>query len=204
VDAVVRERLRLELIRMQRALGFTAIYVTHDQDEAMHLADRIAVMVNGRIHQLGEPVQMYSNPRDVHVARFLGSSNEFQLVVQEFSDGFVVGESTTGRIRCRWDQVSVGSPPVPGDSMVAFGRLPDFKLSPLQTGGAAPFSDINRWSGEIETSRFLGTQVEFVVRVENGRIRSWRQAGSDGPQLNEGDRVVVEVNDRDLVAVRDG
>ncbi|MDO9526153.1 MAG: ABC transporter ATP-binding protein, partial [Gemmobacter sp.] len=78
VDAKVRELLRLEILTMQRQFGFTALYVTHDQEEAMALASRIAVVGRGRIEQLGTPEDVYCSPVSLGVARFIGSANELQ------------------------------------------------------------------------------------------------------------------------------
>ena len=82
LDAKIRERLRSEIRRIQRELGITTIYVTHDQEEAMAISDRIAVMNVGRIEQVGEPLELYYRPRTEFVARFLGTSNIVELEAQ--------------------------------------------------------------------------------------------------------------------------
>jgi len=79
LDAKIRERLRSEIRRIQRELGITTIYVTHDQEEAMAVSDRIAVMNVGRIEGVGEPLELYYRPRTEFVARFLGISNILEL-----------------------------------------------------------------------------------------------------------------------------
>ncbi len=73
LDAQLRQRMRVELKRLQRQLGLTTLYVTHDQTEAMTLADRLSIMKEGRIVQVGEPIEVYRNPADPFVAGFLGS-----------------------------------------------------------------------------------------------------------------------------------
>lgn len=75
LDAKIREELRGELKRLQRSLGTTSLYVTHDQEEALALSDRIAVMNEGRIEQVGTPTEVYQNPRTLFVARFVGTSS---------------------------------------------------------------------------------------------------------------------------------
>src|SRR6202012_5865091 len=75
LDAALRDRLRGELNRLLRALGITAIYVTHDQSEAMELGDRIVVMSKGRIAQIGTPREIYFTPRNRFVAEFIGAAN---------------------------------------------------------------------------------------------------------------------------------
>ncbi|WP_048149985.1 ABC transporter ATP-binding protein [Palaeococcus ferrophilus] len=79
LDAKIRERLRGEIKRIQRELGLTTIYVTHDQEEAMAISDRIAVMNEGRILQVGKPLELYYRPRDEFVAKFFGTSNILDL-----------------------------------------------------------------------------------------------------------------------------
>src|SRR5690606_11378806 len=98
VDAKVREELRLELVSMQRRLGFSALFVTHDQTEAMELATRIAVVDSGRIAQFGTPQEIYSAPATRYVARFIGAINEIEGRVVEATGEHVVLETPHGRI----------------------------------------------------------------------------------------------------------
>jgi len=83
LDAKIRERLRSEIRRIQRELGITTIYVTHDQEEAMAVSDRIAVMNVGRVEQVGKPLELYYRPKTEFVARFLGTSNILELEAEE-------------------------------------------------------------------------------------------------------------------------
>ena len=201
VDAVVRERLRLEMMRMQRELKFTAIYVTHDQDEAMQLADRIAVMVDGRIQQIATPEELYLNPTDAHVASFIGHSNRLPLtVVQSRPDGTLTGTSEIGELACRWNPVPGQPAPAPGTTMTAFGRPPDFQFSP-QGRQLAP-SQVNHWSGKVQAVRFQGTHVEYMVAVDGGQLRCWRSA-PERERTAEGEQVVVHIDPGQLLAVND-
>lgn len=83
LDAKIRERLRGEVKRIQKELGITTIYVTHDQEEAMAISDRIAVMSVGRIEQVGNPLHLYYNPKNEFVAKFLGLSNILEVNAEE-------------------------------------------------------------------------------------------------------------------------
>jgi len=195
VDAQVREKLRIELIKMQRTIGFTAIYVTHDQSEAMGLADRIAVMANGRIAQLDSPRTLYRHPATIDVARFLGQSNELPFVVESFdsSTSIVSGTGSFGLVRASWEG---DSPAQPGEELVAFGRPGDFVLE------AGPHGDVgNRWDGTIEAMRFFGTHVEYVVRVGENRLRCW-VSGDHRADLTEDAELRVSVAPESLRAVR--
>ncbi len=88
LDALLREQMRSELRRLQKEVGVTAVYVTHDQSEALALSDRIAIMHNGRIAQIGTPHQIYHQPRNAFVATFVGRSNLFRgdLLEREATD----------------------------------------------------------------------------------------------------------------------
>src|ERR1051326_2135479 len=87
LDAKVRISLRNEIRRIQQQLKMTAIYVTHDQEEALAISDRIAVMAKGRIEQLDQPEEIYSNPHTVFAATFVGTSNHFKGVLESAADG---------------------------------------------------------------------------------------------------------------------
>jgi len=201
VDAVVRERLRLEMMRMQRELGFTAIYVTHDQDEAMQLADRIAVMVDGHIRQIATPEELYLNPADANVASFIGHSNQLPLTVtKSHPDGTLTGTSEIGEVLCRWNAAPGKPAPAPGTKMTAFGRPPDYRFS-LQGSRLVP-GQVNHWSGKVQTVRFQGTHVEYVVAIDGGQLRCWRSA-PERDRVAEGEQVVVEIDASHLLAVDD-
>src|SRR5438034_8720802 len=95
LDAKVRVSLRNEIRRIQQQLKMTAIYVTHDQEEALAISDRIAVMAKGRIEQLDHPEEIYSNPQTVFAATFVGTSNQFKGTVESATEGLCkVGNQT--------------------------------------------------------------------------------------------------------------
>jgi iron(III) transport system ATP-binding protein len=202
VDAQVREKLRIELIRMQRDLGFTAIYVTHDQSEAMELADRIAVMSQGVIAQLGTPRELYDNPQDVTVARFLGQSNEITLTVDRFdaSAGQVVGTAPFGRVVAAWRPRLNAEAPEPGEEIAAFGRPSDFVVTAAAPGGSEGSGDTNAWAGTVEAARFVGSHLEHLVRLDEVRLRCW--AVSDMEEIPDGSDVIVSIRPDRLQAIR--
>src|SRR5207302_8794277 len=98
LDAKIRLRLRAELRRIQQDLGISTIYVTHDQEEALSIADRIAVMRDGRIEQIGRPEEIYGAPRTDFVADFVGVSNLFSCRVVSGAGGVVEWESDRLRV----------------------------------------------------------------------------------------------------------
>lgn len=201
VDAVVRERLRLEMLRMQRELGFTAIYVTHDQDEAMQLADRIAVMVDGKIRQIASPEQMYVDPADADVARFIGQSNRCDVAVTEIGAGRLRGQSVLGPLECRWNKDARREDPAVGDSVVAFGRPSDFWITRADDAGRSDIADVNAWDATVLAVRFHGTHIEYVVGIGEIELRCWRGAPVT-ETLSVGEKVRVSIAPEKLLAVR--
>jgi multiple sugar transport system ATP-binding protein len=123
LDARLREETRVELKRIQRELGKTLIYVTHDQEEAMSVADRMAILENGRIRQVGTPVEIYDRPASVYVARLLGSPM-MNIVKAQGSGGVELAEGTI--------RVAEGS--VPADVTEVGMRPEDIKLRPWSDG----------------------------------------------------------------------
>jgi len=159
LDAKVRISLRNEIRHIQQQLKMTAIYVTHDQEEALAISDRIAVMARGKIEQLDQPEEIYSNPRTVFAATFVGTSNHFQGVVESAAEGL-----------CRVDQQLLRVPPMPqlhnGERILVMVRPEEVSLHAQDefvednVNGAG-----NNVSGVIELRTFLGPFTRFHVRV---------------------------------------
>jgi len=154
LDTRLRDELRFELLRLQRDLGTTCVYVTHDQTEALSLANRLAVMNDGRIEQLGEPRTLYDHPTSRFVAEFLGAAN--------LIDGVVV---SSGHVRTAAGvlEVPAGHAAAPGDAVVVVVR-PEHVT--LEDATAA-----NGWIGPVEVAAYTGDGVDLVVRVGDLRIR---------------------------------
>jgi len=162
VDAKVREQLRFELLSMQRELGFAAVYVTHDQAEAMELAHRIAVMRAGSIVQVAPPQTIYTEPATRYVASFVGTSNELEGTVTDVGDGFAEVDTAIGRVRgVSAEGVDAGEP------AIAMCRPERLRLA------ASEPESPNRWRGEVRASAFLGANVEHVVDVAGRTFRAW-------------------------------
>lgn len=189
VDAKVRELLRTELLSMQREFGFSAIYVTHDQVEAMEMAHRIAVMKGGRIEQLGTPQQIYNEPCSWHVADFIGTTNELR--------GVAVGDASTSvTIRTEIGEVVASVPTglriARGDQVVAVCRPERCRLS------AEPPEGDNAWHGTVVASLFVGSHTNHLVEVEGKEFRVWK---ADVGTYERGQAVTLSVPARDLRVV---
>lgn len=159
LDAKVRVTLRNEIRRIQQQLKMTAIYVTHDQEEALAISDRIAVMAKGQIEQLDHPEEIYSNPRTVFAATFVGSSNHFRGVLESASEGL-----------CQAGNYTLYVPPAPGlqngDHVLVLVRPEEVTIQ--NADEAAGENGLgNHISGVIELRTFLGPFTRFHVRVND-------------------------------------
>lgn len=151
LDARLRDRLRIELREIQLQLGLTTVYVTHDQQEAFALADRIALMQGGIIVQMENPTQMYLEPASATIAHFLGVSN-VHPVAPTAGGAYTVGSSQLA--------IAPALPPKPGgEELRACFRSEDLRLSSM--GGAG----VNSWPGTVKVASFQGSSVRYAVQV---------------------------------------
>jgi putative spermidine/putrescine transport system ATP-binding protein len=159
LDAKVRVSLRNEIRRIQQQLKMTAIYVTHDQEEALAISDRIAVMAKGRIEQLDLPEEIYNNPRTVFAATFVGTSNHFNGLLKSASEGL-----------CQVDEQTIHVPPVPnladGDQVLVMVRPEEVSIHNAEEGADYSANGAgNQIAGVIELRTFLGPFTRFHVRI---------------------------------------
>ena len=157
LDAKLRERMRFELKRLQRELGVTTIYVTHDQAEALALSHEVAVMNEGRIVQIGSPRAIYERPRDRFVAEFIGSSN--------FLDAIVLGaDKRPGlwRVRASFgDLLAMSETALASGASVTLSIRPEnVELSETDVAGA-----VNSFTGMVSSKVFQGDFADFQIRV---------------------------------------
>ena len=147
LDAKLRVEMRSELRQLQQKIGITTVYVTHDQEDANAVADRIAVLDKGRIQQIGTPIELYDHPATRFVAGFLGTANMIDGQVQPdgrfVADGFVVD--------------SVGGPAGPAAVSV---RPQDIMIGPAGTGVAAT----------VASREFLGSVTRYRLRIGSNEI----------------------------------
>ena len=159
LDAKVRVSLRNEIRRIQQQLHMTAIYVTHDQEEALAISDRIAVMARGKIEQLDQPEEIYSNPRTVFTATFVGTSNRFNGRLESAAEGL-----------CQAGKHLFHVPPQlhlhDGDAVLIMVRPEEITLQAAQEGGEASSNgNSNLIAGVIDLRTFLGPFTRFHIRT---------------------------------------
>jgi spermidine/putrescine transport system ATP-binding protein len=182
LDLKLRRQMQLELKRIQTEVGITFVHVTHDQEEAMTMADTIAVMNAGRIEQLGSPVELYESPATAYVANFLGQSNLLPAAVADRRADAVLVEVDGVRIvvppeRCRsaGRDVLVGVRPEKVQLEAADGAA----------GNALP-------GGIVIDASFTGTSTQYVVRLPSGRqLSAFAQNTGRAAVLPVGTRVTV-------------
>jgi iron(III) transport system ATP-binding protein len=164
LDAKLREEMRFELKRLQRDLGVTAVYVTHDQVEALAMSDLVAVMNEGAILQIGDPREVYERPRSRFVAHFIGTSNLLEGTVEgRAPDGVYDVRTAAGMLRAT------------SDADLAPGAAAIVSIRPeqvgLQAGPPAP-PGAGRWAGTVVTRAFLGESVDHLVTAGGMEIRA--------------------------------
>ncbi|WP_458090677.1 ABC transporter ATP-binding protein [Streptomyces malaysiensis] len=162
LDAKLRETMRFELKRLQRELNLTAIYVTHDQAEALVMSSRIAVMNEGRVEQIGKPREIYTRPATRFVAEFIGTSNFLEGKVVAVNGGEVEVDTPHGRLMA----ADPPRTPVVGDPVLLSIRPECVDLSRERRG--LP----NEWTGTVRTRAFLGDVVDHIVRIGDTEIRN--------------------------------
>jgi iron(III) transport system ATP-binding protein len=163
LDAKLRENMRFELKRLQRELNLTAIYVTHDQSEALVMSNRIAVMNKGRIEQIGKPREIYTKPATRFVAEFIGSSNFIEATVVSVEGDEVVADTKHGKLVAR----QVAKPPAVGDTVLISIRPECVSISTTRRGDVP-----NEWAGKVLTRAFLGDVVDHIAGVGEFEVRS--------------------------------
>jgi len=155
LDAKIRVSLRNEIRAIQRQLGITTVYVTHDQEEALSLSDRVVVMSDGRIEQIGTPFEIYNFPTTAFVASFVGTLNVLAASVVD---------AAAGRLSVDGQEIRAASVSAPNGSNVSVALRPEIVTIDGEGGG-------NRLSGKIEDVTFLGSIVRIRVRVGEGAGR---------------------------------
>lgn len=180
LDAKLREQMRVELRRIQREVGITAIYVTHDQVEAMTLADRIVVLDRGRMQQLAPPAELYARPANPFVAEFVGKVN--------LLEGRVV-ETRDGQCRVALDGIEALVPIPPATSAPPVGARVGVVVRP-ETVHLAPEGTLR---GAVRRAVYLGSQVEYEVEVGGTLLQAIGRSPLEEGIFREGQDVGVTI-----------
>jgi putative spermidine/putrescine transport system ATP-binding protein len=175
LDKKLRESLQLEIARLHRELGITFVFVTHDQDEALALSDRIAVFREGRIEQAGTPAELYETPASRFVATFLGDSNVF------------TGRVRDGRLDTGWCSLRVPDAAASDGPMALVVRPERLRLAPADEA----VSSANVLSATVTDVVYHGAFRRVLVRFDGGGTGQVRDTGGAGGSLSVDQRVEV-------------
>jgi len=186
LDLKLRQYMLLELDRIHDEVGTTFIYVTHDQGEAMSLSDRIAVMNNGKIEQIGTPAEIYENPKTKFVASFIGDTNFFEGKVSSCIDSEYY----------KIDMNGLGEFPAYCDKKLDAGAKVTVSIRPekFEIFAKQPYDNLNMCEGEVEDIVYQGSQTRYWVRVKEHRINIVMQhnrCALDFKQPTWGDKVWI-------------
>ena len=198
LDLKLRKQMQLELKRIQEEVEITFVYVTHDQDEAMTMSNRIAVMRAGKVEQLGNPVDLYEQPKTEFVAGFLGVSNLLEGKVAGRDERFAEIELANGR------RVRAPANGWATDAQVRVGVRPE-KLR-LQSAESQPTEATNVLEGSISDASYVGVSTQYVVRLDDGKsIVVYSQnleTSGVAEQLSAGQRVRVSWNPKHTFVIQ--
>ncbi|MER5982394.1 ABC transporter ATP-binding protein [Streptomyces sp. NPDC001787] len=191
LDLKLRRQMQLELKRIQTEVGITFVHVTHDQEEAMTMADTVAVMNGGRVEQLGAPADLYENPRTTFVANFLGTSNLIEGEILSTGEDLVVSAGG-GKLRLPGGRCSA---PAENGGRILLGVRPE-KISLAHADDAGSIADgRNRVTGRIVDSSFIGVSTQYVVRSATGQaLQVYEQNVERRAGLAPGAEVVLHWN----------
>ncbi|RLE91855.1 MAG: ABC transporter ATP-binding protein [Thermoprotei archaeon] len=176
LDAKLREEMRAELKTLQRKLGVTTIYVTHDQLEALSMSDRVCVMSKGKIEQIDRPMEVYRKPKNFFVANFIGEINSFEGKVAEIADSYVKVKIGDEFVFCSRTTNKLMS----SERVIVFVRPEDIMVS------ASPISSDNIFEGKIVNSFYMGDRIQYWIRVRNRLIKAYSRKIFHGNQVYVG------------------
>jgi len=191
LDLQLRRQLRAELHKLQRRLGITFIYVTHDQEEALTTSDRIAVMNVGRIEQLGAPEELYERPRTRFVAQFLGSCNLLEGNVRAREDSFVLVQTAVGVLKV--DSTSSQRTSPRGEHLTLAIRPEKVVMNPAD-------AETNCLRARVEDLVYNGAGTEYLLRSGSQTLKaSLTNAQSGQRGLRVGDEITAHLPSAGLI-----
>jgi ABC-type Fe3+/spermidine/putrescine transport system ATPase subunit len=182
LDLQIRRQIQTELKDIHKTLGITFIYVTHDQEEAMRLSDRVVIMSEGSIEQVGSPRDIYARPASAFAAGFIGTSNLWEATIVEAGAGGVVLDLAGTRIR-----VSPVDGGAPGSTVWLLLRPEALSLEPVDQATERPGASLR---GRVVDVSFLGAVVHYRVGVADRELLVSRSL-EHGRPVSEGEEVLV-------------
>jgi len=193
LDAKLRIEMRAQIKEIHRKIGRTMIYVTHDQAEALSMADRIAVMHRGRVIQVGTPRQLYTHAESAFVAEFIGGTNLLPGILDERGELLTV-RTPLGVIRASNGATRIAC----GDSVLCSVRPESVRLQPLEGAASAL---LNQWTGEVQSIMYLGDSEQYTLRLADGTLVRAVDYNPSARRAEVGERIFLQVDPRDVVVL---
>lgn len=193
LDAKLREETRWEIRNLQKNLGITTIYVTHDQSEAMAMSDRIAVLNLGKIQQIGTPEEIYHRPANRFVASFIGKTNLIEGIIKGIQEEYIEISIGDEIIRATKENIQKDYKPQIGDKIAVSIRPEVIKESDEKTD--------NTITGKVVLSEFTGMNFEYQVKYQNF-ILHVAVPSATSQRKNAGDTITVNLPIDNLFIVR--
>jgi iron(III) transport system ATP-binding protein len=184
LDAQLRIHMRTELLALQRKLGITTIFVTHDQEEALSIADRVAVLDQGVIQQVGTPMELYDSPANRFIASFVGTINMLQGTLEQADGAMIFRSDILGAIRF----AAAAAPPGPAEIAL---RPHAIHLAARDAAGDARFVWVE---GSVAQREFLGEFVRYTVRIGQAELTADQPHYTADPGFAPGATVRVGFN----------
>jgi len=188
LDAKLRVQVRVEIREMQKRLGTTAIYVTHDQDEALAISDRIVIMRKGKIEQMGDPYSIYRHPETRFVAGFIGMANIFDGVVLEIEGKRCTIQAPFGKLSMNAEGQEI---PKKGATIHFSWRPEDMKIRDR--------ASINQITGKVLQAVFMGDITDLFIEVNGQKMRA---QSDDEAKIVAGDTVSFGISERSFSILR--
>ncbi|MBG9788825.1 ABC transporter ATP-binding protein [Brevibacillus laterosporus] len=201
LDAKLREELRDELKRLHQEIGVTTIFVTHDQEEALSLSDRIVVMNYGRVEQIGRPHEIYNHPATEFVHTFIGKSNRIPGLITA-SNGQIMTIKTDGD----WEIQAVATDTnlQVGQRVIAYVRPEKIKLFPLNDRSGDKFPVDNQVYGQLAFSSFLGAYTECKVQIGSVQLDVRVQESNLLTEMKQGVTAICQWEKEDVFVMAEG
>lgn len=196
LDLNTRLRMRSELVEVHRRLGLTTIFVTHDQTEALAMADRIGLMENGKLLEIGTPREIYESPLNEFTARFIGEKNRLNGIVSEINDQDQVVQFN--------DKFQISMPVTARHSVVRGDKVTVFiNAEKIRFAGLDDATVNNSFPAVVKDIMYLGTVKKYSVELETGEIIVHdQQTTKDALSYEKGDRLMVIIAPEDCICIK--
>ena len=197
LDAKLRVEMRTQIKDIHRRIGRTMIYVTHDQAEALSMADRIAVMRRGRLVQVGTPYELYTRPESAFVAEFIGGANLLRGTLEEVGDLLTV-KTQAGIVRAKNGVEGIAR----GEPVFCSVRPESLRLKPVAGSSARPPSyAVNELIAEVQSVMYLGDNEQYSLRIADNTIVRAVEYNPGTRKAQVGERIALQFDPRAVVVL---